>query len=46
MKSGPETIWQGKPEIFEMPPESAFDIDLERDFVVTEALMRYYAEKR
>jgi CMP-N,N'-diacetyllegionaminic acid synthase len=39
--SSPASLWVGAPEIFEMPPESAFDIDLERDLVVTEALMRH-----
>jgi CMP-N-acetylneuraminic acid synthetase len=38
----PVSIWDGTAEIFEMPPESAFDIDTERDFVVTEALMKHY----
>ena len=46
LKSDPVVIWDGRPEIFEMPPESGFDIDLERDFVITESLMRHYESKR
>lgn len=39
LRSNPATLWKGKAELFEMPPESAFDIDLERDFHIVEALM-------
>ena len=39
--SNPETLWGVDSEIFEMSNESAFDIDEERDFIVTEALMRH-----
>lgn len=38
--SRPDTLWEGNPELFEMPPESAFDIDEERDFVITELMMK------
>ncbi len=41
----PSSLWEGKTELFEMPPESAFDIDLERDLVITEALMKHYLGK-
>lgn len=44
--SHPVSLWQGDPEIFEMPPESAFDIDEERDFVVTEGLLRLCLERK
>lgn len=37
----PTLLWEGKTEFFEMPIESGFDIDEPRDFVVTEALMKY-----
>lgn len=38
--SRPTSLWEGDPECFEMPPESAFDIDAERDFVITELMMK------
>lgn len=38
--SRPASLWEGDPECFEMPPESAFDIDEERDFVITELMMK------
>lgn len=38
--SRPGSLWEGDPELFEMPPESAFDIDEERDFVITELMMK------
>lgn len=38
--SRPGSLWEGDPECFEMPPESAFDIDEERDFVITELMMK------
>lgn len=38
--SHPTSLWEGDPECFEMPPESAFDIDEERDFVITELMMK------
>jgi CMP-N-acetylneuraminic acid synthetase len=36
----PRSFWETDPEIFEMPPESAFDIDEERDFLIVETLMQ------
>ena len=39
----PNSLWDGKPEIFLMPPQSAFDIDEETDFIATEALMKKFA---
>lgn len=45
LRAHPETLWQGKTEFFEMPPDSAFDIDLERDFHVVEALMKLRLEE-
>jgi CMP-N,N'-diacetyllegionaminic acid synthase len=41
LMSEPTSVWSAPGEMFEMPPESAFDIDFERDFVVTEALMKH-----
>ena len=41
LKSNPSSLWESEPEVFEMPPISAFDIDEERDFVIVEALMRH-----
>lgn len=38
--SRPSSIWEGGTECFEMPLESAFDIDDERDFVITELMMK------
>lgn len=38
--SRPNSLWEGDPELFEMPPESAFDIDEERDFAITELMMK------
>ncbi|TAM45933.1 MAG: acylneuraminate cytidylyltransferase family protein [Gammaproteobacteria bacterium] len=38
--SRPGSLWDGDPELFEMPPESAFDIDEERDFVIAELMMK------
>ena len=40
--SQPQTLWGVDCEIFEMSKESAFDIDEESDFIVTEALMNYF----
>jgi CMP-N-acetylneuraminic acid synthetase len=37
--SEPRSLWEGDPEFFEMGPESAFDIDEERDFLITELMM-------
>ena len=37
----PKSLWDGDPEIFEMPPESSYDIDRESDFIVTEALLSH-----
>jgi CMP-N-acetylneuraminic acid synthetase len=34
-------LWDGEPEIFEMPPESRFDIDEELDFIIAEKMMKY-----
>ncbi len=39
--SNPGSLWDARLEMFEMPPESAFDIDLERDLVIVEALMKH-----
>lgn len=36
----PENLWEGNPEIFEMSPASAFDIDEERDFLIVETLLK------
>lgn len=38
--SRPASIWHGSAEFFEMPAESAFDIDEERDFAITELMMK------
>lgn len=38
----PVSLWNVESEIFEMNKESAFDIDEERDFIVTEALMKHF----
>lgn len=40
LRSHPTSLWEGDPDLFEMPPESAFDIDEERDFVITELMMK------
>lgn len=40
LRSHPGSIWEGDPEFFEMSPESAFDIDEERDFIITELMMK------
>lgn len=40
LRKKPQTLWEGKTSIFEMPPETAFDIDSERDFWVVEALLK------
>lgn len=36
----PQTLWEGKARFFEMPEDTAFDIDHERDLWVVEALLR------
>ena len=41
LKKSPTLLWEGKTEFFEMPAESSFDIDEQRDFIVTEAMMKY-----
>ena len=38
--SKPCSLWEGKPEIFEMGPETAFDINEERDFPIAELMMQ------
>jgi N-acylneuraminate cytidylyltransferase/CMP-N,N'-diacetyllegionaminic acid synthase len=43
--SGPRSLWEGRPELFEMGPETAFDIDEERDFVIAELMMRRMTER-
>jgi CMP-N-acetylneuraminic acid synthetase len=43
--SRPQALWEGECEMFEMPKESAFDVDEEVDFVVVEALMRFFGKK-
>lgn len=43
--NAPTLLWEGKTEFFEMPVESGFDIDEQRDFIVTEAMMKYLADK-
>ena len=40
LKTNPQSIWDGRAQLFEMPDDSAFDIDEERDFVVVEALLK------
>lgn len=40
--SNPQSVLDGKVEIFETPPETAFDIDEERDFILVEAMMKYF----
>lgn len=40
--SRPTTLWDGDPEFFEMGTECAFDIDEERDFVISELMMRLH----
>lgn len=35
----PKSLWDGRCEMFEMPEESAFDIDTENDFIITECFM-------
>jgi N-acylneuraminate cytidylyltransferase/CMP-N,N'-diacetyllegionaminic acid synthase len=43
--SRPGSLWEGKPEFFEMGPETAFDIDEERDFIVAELMMQRMVQK-
>jgi CMP-N,N'-diacetyllegionaminic acid synthase len=46
LASNPKSLWDGKTELFEMSPISAFDIDEERDFIVVEALMKFLNSKK
>jgi CMP-N,N'-diacetyllegionaminic acid synthase len=45
LRRNPATIWDGTTELFEMAPETAFDIDTERDFAVVQALMEWGSQK-
>jgi len=43
--SNPRSLWEDDPEFFEMGPETAFDIDEERDFLITELMMQRLLER-
>ncbi|HYT74980.1 MAG TPA: acylneuraminate cytidylyltransferase family protein [Vicinamibacterales bacterium] len=43
--STPQSLWEGDPECFEMGPETAFDIDEERDFLIIELMMQRLAAR-
>lgn len=40
LRAKPASLWHGPTDFFVMPPESAFDIDEERDFTIVEALLK------
>lgn len=44
--SDPRTVLDGTVEIYEMNPDSAFDIDSEREFIFTEVLISNRARKK
>lgn len=46
LRNGPQSIWDGTTEMFEMSTESAFDIDTERDFHIVETLFREFQNRK